>query len=187
MSKQYAYLHAMAKTSKKFLNDWPKTVGGVALTSQLLTNGWTDKRTGHSLPISHLHANGYGPFPPSKNVFLLIFFVAPACWPFSTFKKCFPFDIFLSHLRAGNFHLQKMFSFRYFFVAPALACRYDKKISKGKHFLKVEKGHNSHNNGWILLDLYFMIVYLCIKYESNSLMFSKDIKQKLFCNVEKGL
>ena len=41
MSKQYAHLHAMAKTSVKFQNDWPKTVGGVALTSQLLT----DKRT----------------------------------------------------------------------------------------------------------------------------------------------
>ena len=40
MSKQYAHLHAMAKTSVKFQNDWPKTVGGVALTSQLLTNRW---------------------------------------------------------------------------------------------------------------------------------------------------
>ena len=39
MSKQYAHLHARAKTSVKFQNDWPKTVGGVALTSQLLTNG----------------------------------------------------------------------------------------------------------------------------------------------------
>ena len=39
MSKQYAHLHAMAKTSVKFQNDWQKTVGGVALTSQLLTNG----------------------------------------------------------------------------------------------------------------------------------------------------
>ena len=42
MSKQYAYLHAMAKTTVKFKNDWPKTVGGVMLTSQLLTNGQTD-------------------------------------------------------------------------------------------------------------------------------------------------
>ena len=42
MSKQYAHLHAMAKTSVKFQNDWPKTVGGVALTSQLLTNGRMD-------------------------------------------------------------------------------------------------------------------------------------------------
>ena len=48
MSKQYAHLHAMAKTSVKFQNDWPKTVEGVALTSQLLTNGQTDERTGHS-------------------------------------------------------------------------------------------------------------------------------------------
>ena len=65
-----------------------------------------------------------------------------------------------------------------------------KKISKGKHFLKVKKGHNSHNNRWILplieLDLYFMIIYLCIKYESNTLMFLKDINGKLFFNVEKG-
>ena len=42
MSKQYAHLHTMAKTSVKFQNDWPKTIGGVALTSQLLTNGQTD-------------------------------------------------------------------------------------------------------------------------------------------------
>ena len=45
MSKQYAHLHAMAKTSVKFQNDWPKTVGGVALTSQLLTNGQTNEST----------------------------------------------------------------------------------------------------------------------------------------------
>ena len=57
MSKQYAYLHAMAKTSVKFQNDWPKTVGGVALTSQLLTNGQTDERTGHGTPISHCDKN----------------------------------------------------------------------------------------------------------------------------------
>ena len=42
MSKQYAHLLAMAKTSVKFQNDWPKTAVGVALTSQLLTNGQTD-------------------------------------------------------------------------------------------------------------------------------------------------
>ena len=29
MSKQYAHLHTMAKTSVKFQNDWPKTEGGV--------------------------------------------------------------------------------------------------------------------------------------------------------------
>ena len=55
MSKQYAHLHTMAKTSVKFQNDWPKTVG--ALTSQLLTNGQTEERTGHGTPISHLRAN----------------------------------------------------------------------------------------------------------------------------------
>ena len=56
MSKQYAHLHTMAKTFVKFQNDWPKTAGGVALTSQLLTNGQTDERMGHSTLISHLHA-----------------------------------------------------------------------------------------------------------------------------------
>ena len=47
----------MAKTSVMIQNDWPKTVGGVALTSQLLTNGQTDERTGQGTPISHLRAN----------------------------------------------------------------------------------------------------------------------------------
>ena len=36
MSKQYAQLHTMGKTSVKFQNDWPKTVG-VALTRHPLT------------------------------------------------------------------------------------------------------------------------------------------------------
>ena len=31
-----------------------------------------------------------------------------------------------------------------------------------------------------------MIIYLDIKYESNTLMFSKDIKQKPLFKVEKG-
>ena len=66
-----------------------------------------------------------------------------------------------------------------------------KKILEGKHLLKEKKGHNSHNNGLILpyleLDLYFMIIYLCVKFEFNKLMFSKDIKLKLFFNIEKGL
>ena len=48
MSKQYAHLHTMAKTSVKFQNDWPKTVGGVALTRHLLTirglgKNWVNK------------------------------------------------------------------------------------------------------------------------------------------------
>ena len=32
----------------------------------------------------------------------------------------------------------------------------------------------------IELDLYFMIIYLCMKYESNTPMFSKDIARKPF-------
>ena len=48
----------------------------------------------------------------------------------------------------------------------------------------VERGHNSHNNMWLLakfaIDLYLMIIYLCIKYESIKLIFSKDNEQKPF-------
>ena len=36
MSKQFARIQTMAKTSVKFQNDWAKTVGGVALTRHLL-------------------------------------------------------------------------------------------------------------------------------------------------------
>ena len=46
--------------------------------------------------------------------------------------------------------------------------------------IKLKKVHNSHNNWWILpkneLDLYFMIIYLCVKYESNNSIFSKDME-----------
>ena len=45
MSKQYAHLHTMAKTSVKFQNDWPKTVGGVALTRHPLTIRVLGKKT----------------------------------------------------------------------------------------------------------------------------------------------
>ena len=49
--------------------------------------------------------------------------------------------------------------------------------------MALKKGHNS-NNWWILpkieLYQYFMIKYLCIKYESNTLIFSKDIEGKPF-------
>ena len=50
--------------------------------------------------------------------------------------------------------------------------------------LSLTKGHNSDNNQWILsvieLDLFFMITYLCMKYESNTPMYSKDIARKPF-------
>ena len=37
------------------------------------------------------------------------------------------------------------------------------------------------------LDLYFMIIYLCIKYNSNTLIFSKDMEWKPFVSIlEKG-
>ena len=43
-------------------------------------------------------------------------------------------------------------------------------------------GHNSDNDKWILpkfeLDLYVIIIYLGIKYESNKLIFSKDNERK---------
>ena len=50
--------------------------------------------------------------------------------------------------------------------------------------LSLTKGHNSNNNLWILsvieLDLYFMITYLCMKYESKTPTYSKDIARKPF-------
>ena len=56
------------------------------------------------------------------------------------------------------------------------------KISPGNRFHSEIKGHNSDKNRWILsvieLDLYFMIIYLCMKYESNTPMYSKDIARK---------
>ena len=53
-----------------------------------------------------------------------------------------------------------------------------KHFAKIKKKMKLKKGHNSHYKWWILpinqLDLYFMNIYLCIKYESNTLIFTKD-------------
>ena len=58
------------------------------------------------------------------------------------------------------------------------------KIWPGNHFPYKIKGHNSDNNWWVLslieLDLYFMIIYLCMKYESNTPMFSKDMAKNNF-------
>ena len=57
-------------------------------------------------------------------------------------------------------------------------------------FLTEIKGHNFDNNQWILslieLDLYFIIRYLCMKYESNIPMYSKDIAWKPFLYEIKG-
>ena len=59
-----------------------------------------------------------------------------------------------------------------------------------KYFSTLIKGRNSKNNWWILLkielDLYFIIICLCIKYESNTLIFSKVMARKPFFKVEKG-
>ena len=61
---------------------------------------------------------------------------------------------------------------------------------KKKKKMKLKKGQNSHNNCPILplikLDLYFMIIYLCIKYKCNILIFSKHIDRKPFFEFGKG-
>ena len=53
---------------------------------------------------------------------------------------------------------------------------------------KLKKGHNSQNNRQILLlielDLHFMIIYQCTKFESNTPILSKDIVRKPFFKVE---
>ena len=58
------------------------------------------------------------------------------------------------------------------------------------YFLTLKKGRNSKNNWWILplieSVLYFRIICLCIKYEFNTLIFSKVMKRKPFLKVEKG-
>ena len=66
------------------------------------------------------------------------------------------------------------------------------KDIKWKPFFKVvKKGETPIIIGgfYSKLNLYFMItgIYPCTKYESNALIFSKDIKWKLFFEVEKGL
>ena len=56
------------------------------------------------------------------------------------------------------------------------------------HFSKLKKGHNFQNNTWILplieLDLQFIIIYLCTKFQSNTPILSKDIAWKPFFKVE---
>ena len=58
------------------------------------------------------------------------------------------------------------------------------KISPGNQLHLEIKGHNSDNSRCIFsvieLDLYLIIIYLCMKYESNTPMSSKDIAGKPF-------
>ena len=60
------------------------------------------------------------------------------------------------------------------------------KLWNGSHFSKLKKGHNSQNNRRILLliklDLHFMIIYLCTKFQFNTPILSKDIARKPFFN-----
>ena len=62
--------------------------------------------------------------------------------------------------------------------------QYFKRYHPETIFLTEIKGYNSHNNWWMLswikLDLYFMIIYLCVKYESNIPLYSKDVALKPF-------
>ena len=60
MSKQYAHLHTMAKTSVKFQNDWPKTVEGVALTAFML------KKIGYICQMFHLLVKLFNNFAKKK-------------------------------------------------------------------------------------------------------------------------
>ena len=56
-----------------------------------------------------------------------------------------------------------------------------KPFFKGENFSKLKKGHNTQNNWWILplikLDLHFtgMIIYLCIKFQSNTPILSNCV------------
>ena len=61
---------------------------------------------------------------------------------------------------------------------------FSKDIARKPFFQTEIKGHNSDNTQWILsiikLDLYFIIICMCMKYESNTPMFSKDKARKPF-------
>ena len=63
-----------------------------------------------------------------------------------------------------------------------------KRYNQETIFLMVIKGHNSDSNQWILsiieLDMYFMIINTCMKYESNTPIYSKDIAWKPFFHTE---
>ena len=58
------------------------------------------------------------------------------------------------------------------------------------YYTTLIKERNSKNNWWMLpsikLDLYFIIICLCIKYESNSLIFSNVMERKPFFKGKKG-
>ena len=120
MNKQYAHLHAMAKTSVKFQNDWPKTVGGVALTSQIVderTNGWVRARLYPTCVLTqvrqkgnlqNLSTNNNGKCPKILNALFYTF------WP----KFCFISQLLTNGQTDGSWHA---------YIAPALARRCDKK------------------------------------------------------------
>ena len=65
-------------------------------------------------------------------------------------------------------------------------CQYDTDASAQghprPHACILQKMKFTLNQTWSLFYDYIP----CIEYESNTLMFSKDIKRKLFFNVEKG-
>ena len=61
---------------------------------------------------------------------------------------------------------------------------YSKDIAWKPFLVPRSRAITLKNNRWILsvieFDLYFMIIYLCMKYESNTPMYSKDIARKPF-------
>ena len=63
------------------------------------------------------------------------------------------------------------------------------KMLSGKHFLRISRAITLIKE-WILsileLSLYFIIIYLCMKYESTTPMFSLDIARKPFFTEIKG-
>ena len=67
------------------------------------------------------------------------------------------------------------------------------KISNWNYFSTLKKGHNSKNNWWILpltkLDIYFIIIclYMYIKYESNSLIFSNYGMESIFQSWKRAI
>ena len=86
---------------------------------------------------------------------------------------------------------RSLFELDLYFMNIYLCMKYEpntpmisKDIARKPFSLTEIKGHNSDNNQWISsiieLDLYVIIIYLCMQNESNTSVYSKDIAWKPF-------
>ena len=95
------------------------------------------------------------------------------------------------HNSDDNWWILSVIELDLYFMITYLCMKYESKYTNVLKRYRPEtifhteiKGHNSDNDWWFLfvikLDLFFIIIYLCMKYESISPMYSKDIARKPF-------